>query len=52
MTGEPTLNPLQADLSELLRATRDAERDLFAVLPDELRDRPEVHSAYLGGGPG
>ena len=46
MTGEPTLNPLQADLSELLRATRDAERDLFDVLPDELRDRPEVIGAW------
>jgi len=42
MTAEATLTPLQADLVELLQATRSAERDLFATLPEPLRDAPET----------
>jgi hypothetical protein len=42
MTAELTQTPLQADLLELLRATRAAERDLFASLPEDLRDRPQT----------
>jgi hypothetical protein len=34
------LTPLQADLVTLLHATRSAERDIFAVLPADVRDRP------------
>ena len=46
MTAELSLNPLQTDLLALLRATRDAERDLFAALPVDLRDRPGAIGAW------
>jgi hypothetical protein len=37
-----TTGPLHADLAELLQAARDAERDIFALLADEVRDRPRT----------
>ena len=46
MTAEMTLTPLQADLVDLLRASREAERVLFAALPDDMRDRPETIGAW------
>ena len=46
MTAEMTLTPLQADLVDLLRASRKAERDLFATLPDDVRDPPETIGAW------
>lgn len=38
----PTAPPLQTDLVALLRATRAAERDLFAALEPELREAPDT----------
>jgi hypothetical protein len=46
MTADLLLTPLQADLVALLRASRDAERDLFATLTHEVRDRPETIGAW------
>ena len=40
VTAEVSATPLQADLIAMLSASRQAERDLFAALPAELRDRP------------
>jgi hypothetical protein len=46
VTLELTLAPLQADLVALLRATREAERDLFAALPEAVRDQSGVIGAW------
>lgn len=40
MTQAPTTTPLQDDLIAMLRATRAAERDLFAMLDEEALTRP------------
>lgn len=40
MTTELDVTPLQADLAALLRAARDAERDLFSELPAARRETP------------
>ncbi|HSM38087.1 MAG TPA: DinB family protein [Candidatus Limnocylindrales bacterium] len=40
MDGTKGLDPLVRDLVEILEGTRQAERELFAALPDELRERP------------
>ena len=40
MTKSATADPLVEALAAQLRATRDAERDLFNALDPEVRDRP------------
>lgn len=39
MRQAPATTPLQDDLTAMLRATRAAERDLFAMLPADVRER-------------